>query len=173
MFYAGNRPIFPSSWPGLTWPSIPFARASCWMDTRVKPAYDEYGRGALHSVRHTDILSRRRAVQAEHMAGEIERARDQDARRHFVSEPRQRTQRRVDGACGFHTHAERAGGIRQPVRRHRIVAVGYLHGDDVAGDPPGKWGGGARGLFWRHAPHPDPRGGYPPFSIARRRRRAA
>jgi hypothetical protein len=63
-------------------------------------------------VRDTGILSRRRAVQAKHMAGEIKRPGDEDARRHLIGKARQRTQRRLDTGCGFHPHAQLTHGIR-------------------------------------------------------------
>src|SRR5674476_1233260 len=69
------------------------------------------------------------------MAGEIQRPRDQDARRHFIGKARQRTQRRFDTGRGLYPHAELPRGIRQPIRRHRAFAIRYLHRDDVARQP--------------------------------------
>ena len=85
------------------------------------------------------------------MAGKIQRPGNEYARRHFIGKTRQRAQRRFDVDCGFDPHARGARSIRQPVRRHRAAAIGYLHRDDVACQPGEIGEKGAGVLVGHHA----------------------
>ena len=72
----------------------------------------------------------------QHLAGEIERAGDEDARRRIEIEPRDRGERRLDVVAALRRDADGARGIRDRVRRR-----GSSPG---AGSAPRRRGGRAR-----------------------------